>query len=154
MLSADLEIHECKPICPRGKEGTRDYVTGSLCIAIKDHNSPKRLAGESSQKIASLYMQAVSGVMVAPEELHKSLEFGIHLVRITLTRHCSQRFRESIKEALDNIKYTGPFNYLSIPISSKYYYIFSKAHSKRCFKNSIGTQRKTLLVNVSVSRHQ
>ena len=30
-----------------------------------------------------------------------------------------------------------------------YIYIFSKAHSKRCFKNSIDTQRKTLLVNVS-----
>ena len=30
-----------------------------------------------------------------------------------------------------------------------YIYILSKAHSKRCFKNSIDTQRKTLLVNVS-----
>ncbi len=109
MLSAGLEIDDCKPISPRGKEGTHDYMTGSLCIAIKDHNSnyAKRLSGESSQQFASLYVRAVSGVMVAPEELHKSPEFGIHPVRITLTRQCSQAFMESIKGALDNIKYTG-----------------------------------------------
>ena len=104
-LSAGLEIHECKPVCPRGKEGIQDYVTGSLCIAIKDHNNnyAKRLAGESSQQFASLYVRAVSGVMVAPEELHKSPECGIHPVRITLTRQCSQRFREPLKGALDII---------------------------------------------------
>ena len=30
-----------------------------------------------------------------------------------------------------------------------YIYIFSKAHSQRCFKHKIDIQRKTLLVNVS-----
>ena len=39
--------------------------------------------------------------------------------------------------------------YKNVFFLSLYIYIFSKAHSKRCFKNSIDTQRKTLLVNVS-----
>ena len=144
MLSAGLEIDECKPICPRGKEGTQDYVTGSLCIAIKDHNSnyARKLAGESSQQFASLYVRAVSGVNVAPEELHKSPEFGIHPVRITLTRQCSQRFRESIKGALDNINYTG-FQYDLVAVDDQ------KAISKASSSSNL-PERPTSKICVAV----
>ena len=56
ILNSGLDVMSCKPIRPRGKQGSLEVYTASLCQCLKDYNNSymKELTRYPSEHVASL----------------------------------------------------------------------------------------------------
>ena len=98
--------------------------------------------------MARVNLRQLCAALMSPQRAKQfclQIEYHIIYILISSIYMCNRnRYINSEKTHSSSKRFGRSLHHIYI-----YIYMFSKAHSKRCFKISIDAQRKTLLVNVS-----
>ena len=107
ILNSGLDVMSCKPIRSRGKQGSLEVYTASLCQCLNDYNNSymKELAKYSSEHVASL-AAFYQFRMKDDTDLHFKPEFGTNVVKITICKTCPVATAREFVSGLESIKYT------------------------------------------------